>query len=684
MTVSLRTKQLILLAVAAAALSGAAILYSPLETRARKFEIVVPGQTTAVSSPLQTLLTLAPGGLRAPIVAFLWIRVEELKEKGRFHEMRDLSDWICRFMPRYPGVWGYHAWNMAWNVSVMAHQKDERWRWVESGINLLRDRAIPLNPKSLPLYKELGWVFLSKLGHDIDDYHMVYKQRWAERMQHLLGAPPYMPADSAIEAFQPIAGAPLDRDPYRAREGTHRGNHRRGLPHDGDPQWDPDDSAIQRDKLAELLEQDPAVAEYSQLLAEHGVKIDESLLEAYNRYSRDEAVEIVRRRPPQLKSDVDRALSKLINVNVPDEAPGEAGRRKAQRDRDKRLARGRDGALAFVRAQVLWNVYRMDPQHMLEMMKKYGPLDWRVVQTHGLYWITLGRKVCGEIIGKDDALNIDRNLLNCLKDLMWGGRLTYAENPAPPPSDPAPTKMRDWSPLLTWTADWRFIEPTHQAHIELANIAIAIEGGVGGRTFDTSKFKTGHTNFLSLAIQMLYAGGRWEKASYYYRWLKKEYKLSGGLWDLPLSRYVIEDIRKDGRPSPALARSQITAAIIRAYEHYAFGDLERYKRSRDYAGRVYRFYQSGSPERLKLQPWERVEAAIVAPMLVRPQIMGLYLNISARRRIYDCLDVKTQLELYPHIATPLRLVCERADPPRDFAETFPAPPGLKEHLRQRR
>jgi len=207
---------------------------------------------------------------------------------------------------------------------------------------------------------------------------------------------------------------------------------------------------------------------------------------------------------------------------------------------------------------------------------------------------------------------------------------------------------------------------------------------VGGRTFDTSKFKTGHKNFLTLAVQMLYAGGRWEKASYYYRWLKKEYKLSGGLWDLPLDRYVIEDMRKDGRPVPAIARSQITAAIIRAYEHYAFGDLERYIRSRDYARQIYRFYQSGSPERLKLQPWERVEAAVVAPMLARPRMMGLYLNISARRRIYARLDAKTQLEIYPPVARPLRQACKRADPPRDFAKDFPAPPGLKEHLRQRR
>jgi len=662
--IGLRTRQLILLLVASAALTAAAMLYPSLDTQARENAFVMPGDTTAVSSPLQTMLTLAPGGLRAPIVTFLWIRVEDLKQKGRYHEMRDLSDWICQFMPRYPGVWAFHAWNMAWNVSVTCHQEEERWRWIQSGINLLRDRAIPQNPKSLALYKELGWIFLNKMGQNTDNMHKVYKQRWAERMQHLLASPPYGDTAAVIAAFRPIAEAPLDRDPYRAREGSFRGNHRRGLAHDGEPHWDDDDSAVQPDRRKLLFKRRPAVAEYARLLGEHGVTIDESLIEAYSRFSRDDVVEVVRRRQPPLTGQDDRATKTNRAISVLINAPA--------------WAEARNAALAFVRAQVLWNTYRLDPTWMLGMMERYhAPFDWRTCQAHGLYWFTLGQHVCGQIIGtnKTESLNIDRNVLNSFKDLTWIGRLTYAENPDHPES-----------PHIMWTSDWRFIEPTHQAHIELAKVAITLEGEdlVGGQTFDTNKFKTGHENFLSQAIQMLYAGGRVQRAMHYFQWLKREYKVSGGTWDLPLDQYVVEDIRKDGRPIPGLARSQIRASVVAAYEYYALGNSAKYRERLNYAKRVYTFYQSGAAKRLKLDPWEQHVASILAPMLVSPWTVGIDLDIPARHRIYTSLNRKTRVMLYGFVAPLLRRECERARPPLDFETAFPAPPGMEKLVERER
>lgn len=650
-----RARQLVALAVAAVAFAAAAVLYSPLEDEAMTHEIIAPREASEMNSPLQTLMTLAPGGLRAPIGAFLWMRVEDLKEKGRFHEMRDLSEWICRFMPRFPGVWSYHAWNMAWNVSVTAHTGAERWRWLESGINLLRDRAIPLNPKSLALYSELGRIFFDKIGQPTDEKHMVYKQRWAERMQHLLAASPYGQTAAVIEAFRPIAAAPIDKSPRRRREGrpNTRGNHRRGLAHDRIPHWDPDDSAIQRDVLERVLEADDNLARYAGLLGAHGVHIDETLLEAYNRFSRDEAVEVARRQRLKLATGVDRALSELIN--------------------DPAWAGARNKALAFVRAQVLWNDYRMDPAWMLHIMEKYNvPLDWRTAQAHGLYWITFGGNAAGQIIGKDDALNIDRNLLNCLKILTWTGRLTYTENP----DDPV-------SPEIRWSSDWRFIEPTHQAHIEMAHLAIAAEEGVGGKTFATNKYHTGHTNYLSTALKMLYVGGRQEQALHYFQWLKTEYKQTGGLWDLPLDEYVIQDIRRGGNPIPALAQSQIRAAVTAAYEHYAVGDSQRYRSSIGWALRVYRAYQDGSSARLKLPPWPDYLADLVAQMLVNPRTIGTYLDLETRHRIYTSLPARTQAVLYDFVAPALRRQCDLAEPKLDFNKAFPAPPGLEQRRQER-
>jgi len=651
-----KTRSLILLLVAAGGLCGAAMLHEPLKERSEKYELASPSDTTPVSDPIQTLLTLAPGGLRAPIVAVLWIRAEELKEKGRYHEMRDLSEWICRFMPRYPGVWTYHAWNMAWNVSVTAHGGDERWRWLESGINLLRDRGLALNPTSLGIYKELAWIFYEKLGQGTDDMHHVYKQTWAERMQHLLAAPPYGTTAETIDALRPIAAAPLDTSPYRPREGSWRGQHRRGMPHDDLPRWDAADSAIQRDQLLVLLKNNADVQAFADDLAALGLKIDESLLEAYSRYALDPAMEVVRLEPPELKTDTDRAISALIN--------------------DPARTAARDKALALVRAHVLWNAYRMDPAWMLHVMETYNvPLDWRLAPSHALYWVTLGQKRCNQIIGAGDSLNIERTLLYSLRDMSRFGRLLYREN------RDDPTK-----PYIQRYPDWRYIEPTHLAHIEMGKIVLGLEkkGVLTGTELSSSKFRTGHVNYMSEAIEMLYRAGRRAKAQEYFDWIKDRYALKGKEWDLPLDEYVVEDMRKGGVPIQSLANTQIWSAITSAYEHLARGDRETYEMCMAHAIRVYGIYQPQAPPRLKLPEWRVVVAAAITPMLAHPGTVVGHMSLTARHDLYVGLDTQVQVLLYDLIAPTLRRQCERADPPLDFDKAFPVPPGIEAHREQMR
>ena len=165
--------------------------------------------------------------------------------------------------------------------------------------------------------------------------------------------------------------------------------------------------------------------------------------------------------------------------------------------------------------------------------------------------------------------------------------------------------------------------------------------------------------------------------------MKKEYDQKGGLWDLPLDEYVIEDIRQGGKPIPALARSQIRAAVTAAYEHYAVGDSARYRSSMAWATRIYSVYQSGSARRLKLPPWPDYLASIVAPILVNPRTIGMYLDMETRHRIYAGLAPRTQAVLYDFVAPALRRQCDRADPKLDFDKAFPAPPGM-EQVRQER
>ena len=142
-------------------------------------------------NPDLAAMTLIPGGLRVVALNWLWIKMTSAHQEGRHHDAYELSRLICKLEPYYPGAWAYCSWNMAWNVSVETHTREERWQWVYNGLKLLRDEAIPKNPRSIVLYYELGWIFAMKLGGRLDNYHWSYKERWASMMQALLGAPPF-------------------------------------------------------------------------------------------------------------------------------------------------------------------------------------------------------------------------------------------------------------------------------------------------------------------------------------------------------------------------------------------------------------------------------------------------------------------------------------------------------------
>ncbi|UCF00337.1 MAG: hypothetical protein JSV82_04525 [Planctomycetota bacterium] len=153
--------------------------------------------------PSLAFATVAMGAFRGLVVDILWMRADKLKEQGQFFDAKQLAEWITTLQPRFATVWEFQAWNMAYNISVAipANQPDQRWHWVKNGYELLRDQGIPLNPKSILLYRELARIFQHKIGSASDDAHKYYKIQLAMAMESLIG-----PADN--EYFKALAEAP--------------------------------------------------------------------------------------------------------------------------------------------------------------------------------------------------------------------------------------------------------------------------------------------------------------------------------------------------------------------------------------------------------------------------------------------------------------------------------------------
>jgi len=125
----------------------------------------------------------ALGGLRSIAAEVVWFRADRLQEEGRYVELAQLASALTLMEPHTPEVWSYAAWNLAYNVSVMMATHEDRWRWVEAGLRLLRDEGLRLNPKSAELYRELAWMFELKLGASIDDASPLYREKWREKVE---------------------------------------------------------------------------------------------------------------------------------------------------------------------------------------------------------------------------------------------------------------------------------------------------------------------------------------------------------------------------------------------------------------------------------------------------------------------------------------------------------------------
>ena len=144
-------------------------------------------QLAGDTPPGVRFVTVALGGFRGIAADILWVRASDLQDQGRFFEVAQLSDWITRLEPRYPEVWIYHAWNLAYNITAVIPDPVDRWHWVMNGVRLLRDEAIPANRECPKLYWELGWIYLDKVGGRWDEASLYYRIGWASTMGDLLG-----------------------------------------------------------------------------------------------------------------------------------------------------------------------------------------------------------------------------------------------------------------------------------------------------------------------------------------------------------------------------------------------------------------------------------------------------------------------------------------------------------------
>jgi len=183
---SAKLRSLLLLLLIGVLLAGVGWLQQSLN-RDRDLLGLTRAEPLENAPPVLAFTTVALGGFRGLISNALWMRASDLQEEDKFFEMAQLADWITKLEPHFVHVWLVQAWNMAYNISVKFKESapgqfPDRWRWVKAGIELLRDQGLEYNKNETLIYRELAWFFQHKIGQNLDDASVYYKQQWANDM----------------------------------------------------------------------------------------------------------------------------------------------------------------------------------------------------------------------------------------------------------------------------------------------------------------------------------------------------------------------------------------------------------------------------------------------------------------------------------------------------------------------
>ncbi len=354
------------------AMAAAAFVAPAIARERQSSQLVISTAGTQGMPPHVALATAALGTFRGLAVDVMWARADALQSKGQFFEAQTLSQWITALQPRFPKVWAFQAWNLAYNISVSTKVPEERWGWINRGANLLRSQAIPLNPHDANLPMELGWIFFHKIGGKNDREHWYYKVRLAREFREFLGdLTGGRTTQQAIERFRKIADA---ADSIEAMN---------------------DDQAVQR---------------ALPVLAEHGEEPGELLLRMLGRV-------VLYTNSTDMKIQAGKALPTGTNRDL-----------LASLLEDPELAATVfDTIVPALQKRVLIDRYRMEPAFMLEQMETYGPLDWSHPHSHGIYWSEKGVAIGRDMVRRDrvNELTIIRTRLGNLQQLMRSGRVEF-------------------------------------------------------------------------------------------------------------------------------------------------------------------------------------------------------------------------------------------------------------------
>ncbi|MBX3732335.1 MAG: hypothetical protein KF791_07040 [Verrucomicrobiae bacterium] len=245
--------------------------------------------------------------------------------------------------------------------------------------------------------------------------------------------------------------------------------------------------------------------------------------------------------------------------------------------------------------QELVERFKLDPRVMQEVDRTYGPLDWRLPETHAIYWAMVGIENSPE----QDKMPLRRTIYQPMLASLHHGRVltnritgTYDLRPN---LDMIPNASKAYEDAIA-------AEPEHNhEHI--------------GRA---------HRNFLKDAVYFLYANNREAEARRWFNYLRQRFGVgpqSGLDPDDTMESFALGKIEEDANET---SRDRVTQALqgllTRAFYNMAVGDDDQGLGLERIAQRLHDVYTAktthpSSKDRISLPPMSEVKREVLLELL---------------------------------------------------------------------
>ncbi|MGE3309965.1 MAG: hypothetical protein AB7O66_08345 [Limisphaerales bacterium] len=255
------------------------------------------------------------------------------------------------------------------------------------------------------------------------------------------------------------------------------------------------------------------------------------------------------------------------------------------------------------RSRILSEEYKLDPVFMRKVDERYGPLEWRLPETHAIYWAMLGLENAKT---REQLIQLRRVIYQSLHLACIRGRLLSIAT-----SDKE-MKRFEMSPNV------ELVDKANQAYLDQIRDDVDMRQNI----------ETGHKNFLRDVSWALYTHNRITEAQKWFSQLKQTYT-NAVPEEMTLDEYALARVTEyAGETSRNKTILMVEGLVQRSYYYQAIGEDDQAEGYQRLAMKIWDTYTKGTEFRtMRGNEKVRVDRVDLDPMpVIRKRVLDEMLN----------------------------------------------------------